>query len=594
VATKNPIVLDKLRLLTAGRVFKVDSPLSLIELRVIMKSVVPSGGTTVGKKIGISVERPGGRFSIIVFKYSRQTNFFASDGLADVVHGYCIVYERNDHIMVSTEKMNWSERIGKGVLQKLSRGEMIGYAAHDVGAHDSISLRPLDVGRNTYRSQRTEGPDLASTLPTIGASRHLITSLGVRKNKRPAARLALSTSSMRTPGGRVGHEDWCKWAASVLDDVTESKKCSFTDTFLKLFAQPLDLKDLPTSVQPIAVFLWIESLSSSIDLSALEFLWTEKTEHGGVSENIIDPKAVSAVVNALREPVSVAGGIVSRGILTGGKLRKNASSYSLAVKWFKNVRVRHIESGAERSLSEWIRQERCLHVLFSDVTYAYSENTLFRDSTIASSAVVIGEMIKGVPEIKQTMPEKRSSKGSKAFTSDSLFWLIENRVKGASDVLICDDEAGEWADYISISKGLRSITLVHAKSGKGTVAPAMFEGVVSQAIKNLGKRRPSPEEIRGRESRWADKVGNVARVRIGGTAGNAIETYADIVSRHDCTFRVVLAVTFLSKSAVDAIVSKAATQQVLDENETLLLWLLTSFMSHCRTIGVVPEVWCRI
>lgn len=594
-ATRRKINHDSLRIRPAGDVYHIHGELDKVSRRELIRSSVPSDSPVIFEKIGISVD--GDVVSIIAFSVMRKIPFLAqecSDDFRDTIHCCFLLYEHGEFAVITKEKMGRTETGRKEWLQKLSRGEMMEYVSHDAVAHDSLSGRPLDVARNSISAQRTEGVDLEASLPTTGSSRFLVSSTGVRKNGRPRVRVTFSTSAIATPGvGRLTFQDWCKWARSILDDVTSSKTGRH-NTFLKRFAQPLDMVDLPATVYPTAVFLWVESMVSEADLAKLRFFWKKKRTDEEVE---VHSNAVSSVVEALREPMRVSEeGVVMSGILEGASLRRNVSSYTIDARWFRSVRVKHEGSDEVQTLTEWIRQSRCLHVMFSDMTYAYSDNRLFRDLGIMTAAAAVRAMIRPVAGIKKMMPEKRHGNGSnkdEAFSSNSLFWELESKLKD-SDVLICDDDTGEWADYISISTSVPSITMVHAKAGSGNKAPSLFEVVVSQAIKNLGRRRPDPLELRDRVTRWKGKVGLKPRIIRGGNAKKAASTFQDIANRHDCVFKVVLAVTFLSKKTVDEICDKVAKNLPLGDRDNLLLWLLTGFMSQCQAVGAVPEVWCRV
>lgn len=586
--------LNKVRLRQSGRVFKVCNRkgLSTAKVKALLSAIVGKADSPAAARVLRKEIENIGRFSFVPFKVNRKPAFLSEEGiLTDVIHGHCAMFEHGQYIMIATEKVAWSEKMGGGALEKFTRGEMIRYAAYRVAAHEAISVRSLDVGESQYRAQRIEGADLAQTYPYIGANRRLLTSLLVRKGQGvPDASLSFSSSSVRTPGGRLGYEQWCRWARSVLDDIDESQLQGAGDRFIDSFARPIDLADLPAGVDPIGVFVWTNSMTLDVDLSQLEFYYKVPGEEDPTR---VDSNCVQQYLDRCREPMLVsasAGGQVSTiqgsHLLSGGKLRRNKSSYSLVTKWSPRVSVHNTETGEKKTLTEWLRQEKCLHIIFSDMTYAYSDNTLFQDATIGSLVPAIQEMIKAVPNIKKTMPEKGAG--------DSLFTLLEARLKH-SDALVCDDDPGEWADYIAIdkTKDPSALTFVHAKSGEGTIAPAMFEGVVSQGLKHLAKRHASRAEVLEKLSRWKGKTDGRDRVRVGGSAQQLIDSYLEVTARPDHVFRVVLAVTFLSKVAVDKIAKKASRGTPLNERETLLIWLLTGFMSTCRAVGAVPQVWCR-
>src|SRR5690606_13445740 len=74
-----------------------------------------------------------------------------------------------------------------------------------------------------------------------------------------------------------------------------------------------------------------------------------------------------------------------------GALRRNLKTYSL-VGPAKHLRVVD-QDGGRQSLSSWLGAERALHLVYSDVRYAYAENQLFRDDGLLSQLPSLRAMI---------------------------------------------------------------------------------------------------------------------------------------------------------------------------------------------------------
>lgn len=603
------ITSNNLRLLRSGRVFKTSKRgVSAAAIHRIISAIVSKSDGQIGARVireeVVQDNEPVGRLSFVVFRTESDPAFLSDvPQLRDVRHGCCAIFERGDYLLISTTQFKWSDKLAEKDLERLSRGEMQFYAANDCEAHESATLRSLDFTETAFRSQRVEGTDLSSSYPPMGANRQLLTALGVKKPVTDSTKVTLSTASVNTRGGRVGHRDWCLWAASVLDDVADGIGKQSASPFIGMFATPLDLKDLPEDVRPTGLLLWFDSMSSDIESGHIEFWWVGR----GPAKQLIrvSSRRADAVMRAARASMRVAPGsrpkqltVESPPLLGPVTLYANPKSYSLRSRWSGRVRVRDERTDDLVPLGSWLRRERCLHLVFSDLQYAYSDNTLFRDSMIKAHLAQVHAMLKPQSGFKETTPEKKYTNANKErFSKTSLFGKLEASFAGA-DALICDDLRGEWADYICVDRssgGSATLSLVHAKGGSGTVAPAQFEVVVSQALKNLGRRHFTNEVLEARRGRWGSTVGNtsIQRIRRGGPLPKIEQTLMDVAQRFDTRVVVILAVTFLSEAAVVDLRDRVANGEQLDELESQLAWLLTSFMSTCKNVGVIPEIWCR-
>lgn len=598
-----------LRLLRTGRVYHLDSKeeLSAIFIRKILASVVEKAGKQVGKRtVKLSLkdgDRELGKLSLVVFQAEHTPSFLVeSSGVVDIRHGCVLLFERGGFVLVSTSNFTWSEGVGEKTLRRLSRGEMHFYAAHENVANEAIDIRSLDVGNSSFRSQKTTGQDLSGTYPSTGTNRSLLTGLGVKKAQLGSVKLGLSTAAIRSSGGRASHADFAAWAAEVIDGVKHALAARTTNPFIGMFATPLDLADLPQGVHPSGLLLWLDELAEEVQAGRLQLRWRPRNSRHPA--RTIQPHRVDEYLEAAKASMRIERGLrddvfkVSGPVIFGETwLRSNKRKYSLTTRWSRRIEVFDTTSQEAVSLVSWLQRERCLHLVFTDIKYAYSDSTLFTDSKIEGQiSRLSGAIFARRTYLKSTKEKGSLSNNPSSWDSGCIFALVEDEFVGAT-VLICDDMQGEWADFIAIRDTVEGpiITFVHCKAKHGDFSPSEFEVVVSQALKNLARRHLTDEDIEERKGRWSGTVPQtlVPRIRIGGSPDDVGQHFKRVMARSDARARVVLAVNFLSKKAVDDMSSRVQSGQALSERETQLAWLLTGFMSVCQRSGIVPEIWCR-
>lgn len=605
----SPSDTNHLRLLRTGRVYQLNSKdeLSAIFIRQILASVVKKAGKQVGRRTVklpiLDGDRELGKLSVVIIQ-SQHTPAFLDDasGIVDIRHGCVLLFESQGFILVSTSNFTWSEGLGEKLLRRLSRGEMQFYAAHDNLANEVVEVRSLDVIDTSYRSQKTTGQDLSSTYPSTGTNRSLLTSIGVKKNDVGSMKLGLSTAAIRSSGGRASYIDFAVWATEIIDGVRRALAARTINSFIGMFATPLDLVDLPMGVNPSGLLLWLDELATELQAGRLQVRWRPRNSKR--SGKLIQHHRVDRYLEAARTSMRIEPGprpetfkVFAPLIFGETWLKSNKRTYSLATRWSSRVEIFDTSNQEVIQLSSWLQRGRCLHLVFTDIKYAFSDSTLFVDSKIEGQVSRLGNIISSRKKFLQTTKEKGSLKRSPSmWDSGCMFALIESEFADAT-VLICDDMPGEWADFIAIRDGAEgpTLTFVHCKAKLGDFAPSEFEVVVSQALKNLARRYLTDADIEERKARWTGTVPQtqVPRIRIGGSPEDVEHHFKRVMARSDVRAKVVLAVNFLSKKAAEDMTNKVLIGEALSENETQLAWLLTGFMSVCQRSGVVPEIWCR-
>ena len=382
---------NHLRLLRSGKLYHLDqvSELSAITMRGILTSVVRKAGKQVGKRtVKLAVndgERELGKLSLVVFQSQQIPAFLADDsGVLDIRHGCVALFERHGFVLVTTVNFSWSEGLGERALRRLSRGEMQFYAAHDTLANEVVGIRSLDVIDTSIRTQTTTGQDLSESFPTMGANRSLITSLGVKKKQTGSTKLGLGTAAVRSSGGRGSYEDFASWAADVIDNVQQGITARSTSAFIGMFATPLDIADLPRDVQPSGMLLWVDELASELDTGRLRLRWRPKK--AGKPARAIGSARVREYLDASRASMRLfptenksVFRVEAPAIFGDAHIRSHKQRYSFTTRWSSRIEVYNTTNQESTPLSSWLHAERCIHLVFTNIEYAYSENTLFRD-----------------------------------------------------------------------------------------------------------------------------------------------------------------------------------------------------------------------
>ena len=190
------------------------------------------------------------------------------------------------------------------------------------------------------------------------------------------------------------------------------------------------------------------------------------------------------------------------------------------------------------------------------------------------------------------------------FSDDSIFDILEKRLNNLNYTdIICDDFGNERADYIAFDKN--RLGFFHAKykqinSERGKKSASALHDVVSQALKNL-VFLDNIENI-NIDKIYQDKWSNKYKINKMNTKIDRIRKSAsardddDIVRRLRETNRqinvqkyMVLVVNFISKSEITDYIQKRSTNTQIRQ----IIWLLSSFISTCQEMNIIPQIICK-
>ncbi|WP_313078776.1 hypothetical protein [Pulveribacter sp.] len=550
-------------------------------------------------------------YSAICFSRERDVSFLSTESnIVERVFGYMLLVECGAHVAIFKSGLDIPSTFKTQYLGKISNERVERAIARHDAVFEKLRLRNMSISPLALRSKTLEASDLENTVATSSASRFIPQAYSVR---RPDGIYSATptTGRISVRADRAELETAVIWATEI-STLLESDDGAAAD-FIRSFARSIELTALPAAVRPTFVGIDTMELASQLYEQADGIRLTRSTQNG-VEE--LSNAELNALLAALEFPfpVLLADGAyevkADDGLTTVATLRINATRIALrglSIPAITNISVerRELPVGEDDeavALTRYIDREDLFTVLFSDLSLAYIDGTLFRDEGLAGGGAVLLAHL----QTNQTLLQATSEKGTFAigqvsFTQDSVFGSVVDIIAANDDVLVCDDLGDEWADFIGISTGTSPamISFYHAKHGDQSLSASAFHDSVGQAIKNLGRMSMPAAMLPNKLASWSDSYRNdgvqtdISRLIRGGTAqeiGGKIEAAR---SAPDVLHRVFIVTSSLSRADVQNVLAQAAQGNSPTPHFVQLYWLLMSYFSACAEMGVRGYVVCR-
>lgn len=235
--------------------------------------------------------------------------------------------------------------------------------------------------------------------------------------------------------------------------------------------------------------------------------------------------------------------------------------------------------------------EQPFRLSFSEPTYSYALGQLFRDHRLLGSRQSLLDVLDGA--LPADAAVEKGEDGQR-FAGTSLFGFVVETASAPDDFLICDDIGTEWADFLGVATTDHRVSFYHCKGGGTDVGASDLHEVVAQATKNLGYLTASSAELDARKRRWNGQWNQrpIARLQRGASVDDFVGAFVKAVVAPQATRRVVIVTSSLSKTALarafDDLDHAMPAPEVVH-----VLWLLSTFVDQCRTVGAVPHIVCR-
>jgi len=525
-------------------------------------------------------------WSLWIGRFTKPVPWLTSDRHREVRYAFALVLELNDFVAVLGSNIRDIDALVSD--ERISYTKFLALRSDTTTEIASISTRSLRAARvGVMRSTQT-GRHLEKSLSRVGANQTAPFQVSLRHDEQ-AWKVAPGSGRVSLTGGRSTIPELCSWFASTCSDIEQAAE---PHEFIKAFAHPVELDELPANVVPTSVLLDASIIDDLLDdgstlCRADQPMTDEDIEllRQLVSRLwVVEPTRTQEDEDASTWRLKVDGAEVGHIVVRSTKI--SVVSPALAA-----IQIVNIEGPSSTLGKLYNDSAQPLRMTFSEPSYGYAAGQLFRDHRLLGSRTALLEALSD-----RLPPDASVEKRDDAvqFVAPSLFGFVVASASERDDSLVCDDVGTEWADFIGVSTLNHEITFYHCKGGHTDVGASGLHEVVAQAAKNLGYLTATHAELEERADRWAATWNNtlVPRLQRGATTDAFIAAFAKAVAAPQATRRVTLVTSSLSKAAVAAALEEVANGVSWPE-ALHVLWLLLGFVDQCRTVGAIPEIICR-
>lgn len=544
------------------------------------------GAVTAHMDVRQNDRASGALWSLWVGSYEKATPWLLSDRHREKRFGCLLLVEHGDYIAVLSSGVG--DVADMFAAHAVSYQKLLAVYSTPDAEVESISTRSLRVARAGVTRNTQSGRHLQDAIPRVGANQSALSQLSLRKADK-LRRVSPGSGRVALSGGRASISEICAWVAGTCRDIDSATEPS---DFIKAFAHPVALADLPEEVEPTSL---------QLDPSVVEDLLADGAtlSRGGVALSEEDIESLRELIRTLwivdgtrtQSDIDANAWRLSAAAEKVGRINKRVKKISVASEPLSEIHVEHAGGRSENLNQVYNGSDQPFRLGFSDATYSYAAGQLFRDHRLLGNREALLRMLS--PSLPVNAAAEKGHSGRR-FKQSSLFGFVVNKESEADDFLVCEDIGSELADFIGVDSGRHQVSFYHCKGGTIDVGASGLHEVVSQATKNLGFMTASMAELERRAERWSGSWNNtkVPRLQRGASVAGFVAAFARAVAAPQATRRVVLVTSSLSKSALEQAFADLGTQRGSPE-AIHVLWLLSGFVDLCRSVAAIPHVVCR-
>lgn len=557
-----------------------------------------------------------------VFKIQTEPSFITDSRLLETKYGYCTIVKYKEYILINSKFCSLNKEVIKIIGTELPFEEFTKYFTKDTAEFEKITLSNSSI-MSGIRSRIIEGQKLQENFRPIYSSKHVLKAFRVLQDGVVFSQ-SPSTSKLNYRNGKLKVEEYINWCKTIIDSINTNNSSKYFDNF----AKPVDISKMKELV-PTIIFIDLNFLKDYEDLRfitrqeqvEIESCFIFKYYNGlfnlqnlSNDKYIIDynyPYVLSSRIN-LKLNKNNSSSLQKIKYTTSNRIEdafKTSKNKQLKINKNKKTITYHIEDidvfykykddDKEITLKELIENNST--ILFDNSQFFYYKKTLFQDSKLQDSGFL------RYFHAENNMINAKSEKGifnqnSVNFSDDSIFDILEKRLRGLEYTdIICDDLGNERADYIAFDEN--RLGFFHAKykqvdSDRGKKSASALHDVVSQALKNL-VFLDNIENINLEQTyqhKWLEKYKNnniqtqINRIRESANSSNSIvERIKETNRQINVQKYMVLVVNFISKSEISDYIQNPSTNTQIQQ----IVWLLSSFISTCQEMNIIPQIICK-
>lgn len=531
-------------------------------------------------------------YSICVFKEARKPTFISDyiDKWLEIKMSYLLIIEVGKYVIISKKNISKLNDFLK-LLEPIDYNTLSSLFINTNTAFESLSLQNTNISDSALRSKNVSSTDLQDSLSTLGASSYVIQNLRLNDEKERVT-LSLSTSRINKMGLKKGLETFFIWCIELCDRIEKHKPF---ESFLSVFATPIDFEKESAMLKPIAILLDINHLLESINSGIINRSFIRINE----LERDINLNSFATNFNYLKQVKfdnNLDSFIVDNKTADDLIIKINKRSITLKSDKLKNI-ILEYDNGSTKSIIDYINERNDFIINFEDIEMIYTKRKLFKDHRLLNNIPNFIKIFETHNELNTTTSEKgKPISTSEKFDKDSVFDVVETKYKDKFKFFICDDMGNEWADHIGVTDDF--VALYHSKSKKALFSASAFHDVIGQAQKNYGILTPNSDQLSKKKVTWEKFYKSNTKIKMlrkGTSVEDAITLWQENIGSPNFKRQVNIVVDFISKSGLEDRLDKLKNNIDFPEKNQVIqiLWFISSLINASQELGIESKVICK-
>ncbi|MBX2981671.1 MAG: hypothetical protein KF843_03280 [Flavobacteriales bacterium] len=536
------------------------------------------------------------RYSICVLRYPDQPSFLRKPltGWHETKYAFLLIVEVDDNVAVYKRNASNMGELD-AYIEPLDYVTISRLFVDGGTQFEKFYVSQLSTAEHAIRNQSMEANNLAGVIPRLGAPKKIVQNLRVL-NGSDRRSISCNTSRINNLSEKNDLNAFFSWVVSTFSLIDGFKPRA---TYLDNFSTPVSYSAHRTSLHPSSILIKLDKLKDDVERQRISHIY-RVDDSGAFDKNLSLSDLIETVEGAFEVVPDGIKWKIQHGIYDDLELKLYEKSMGIRSAKLKAIRLDF--DGDEQDLLGYLNHRHDFIVNFFNVEFVYTMRKLWKDHRLLEDLDGFMSVFSGHAELAGMKSEKGLfSMGQKTFDSNSTFGFIVEKLAAKSQVLICDDQATEWADFIGIDKD--NLSFYHAKyvSDPGLSASKLHE-VIGQAHKNIGFLEPDDAVLSKRMSKWGEVYSNdgvktaIPRLVIPPPGGHPslAAFYSTSLGRPNVKKKVHLVITSISRSQlVSALAQLKAGASFGRKAETIqILWFVSSLAANCRELGAELHVHC--
>lgn len=541
------------------------------------------------------------QYSICIFKFKKQPSFIDEPipGWDEQKLAYLLIIDFKDYVLISKKNISGVDELLYQDWNSIDYTTLSTLFLNDDTSFERFSLNNTSVSSDSLRGKIVEAYDLKKSFPTFGAGRYVLNSLRIN-NRNEKTSIVFNTSRIIKFGEKKNINNLIDWSWKIIEKLRSHVPIN---TFLSVFAEPIDYEAYRDTVRPISVLFNTIRLHEEIENNTI--ISCELKLEDGRTKSIAFKRLLGYFQNVFSIEEDNSNGVtvfkIESHLVNDVEVSLNKKSITFTSKKLSKI-VLNFENGNEQNLIAYFNINNDFVINFENLSYVYTNRKLFKDSKLIGNIDNFIDIFKGSQALRYVSSEKGDfSAASTTFTDSSVFSFVEENLINTADYAFFDDRGDEWADYIKLKNN--TISFIHVKYSNSQLSATSFHEIVGQALKNIGNFNPSIDRLEGtKQTQWNRNYitdsgieTSITRLRKGDSVANGIANYKRILLNPNIEKEVVLAINFISRANLKAKMEQLKAGDSFRERKQVIqiLWLISSLISSCVENGIGIHIYCK-